>query len=226
MKKIIVAILGIATIGTIASCKKNDDSSPTTAKIMFMNGAINAPALDVTANNAKVSGATGLNFLNKSGYVDVTAGTSVSLAYLISSSSTNLTGASQSITAGKNYSAYAGGDAFSNPSFVFTADDLTAPPSGSAKVRFVHLSPSSLNESIFVGSVKIDSNITYKQVTPFIQVPAGPATVIIQDPQDPPHQVTMANQQFNSGKIYTIVLTGITTGTGTAVLTGTLVNNN
>lgn len=226
MKKVLVAILGFAAIGTISSCKKNDDSSPTTSRVLFMNGAINGPALDAMASNAKVSGATGLTFLNKSGYVNITSGNGTNLAFAVSSTGTNFASTTQNLTVGANYSAFVGGDAFNSPQFVFTSDDLTAPSSGNAKVRFVNLSPSLLNETIYVGSVKIDSNIAYKGVTGFVPVPAGTANVIIQDPNDPPHQVTMSNQNFASGKIYTIVLTGATTGTGTAALTGTMVNNN
>ncbi|XZF13258.1 DUF4397 domain-containing protein [Chitinophagaceae bacterium MMS25-I14] len=226
MKKLYVYLLAATAVFSAASCKKKDDSSPTTARMMFFNGALNTTTVDALIKNAKVAGATNINFLGKAGYVSVTAGSSLTLKYNVTSTSTTLDSTIQTLAVGSSYSTFIGGDAFNGPKLVFASDDLTAPSSTNAKVRFVHLSPSTLSESVYVGTAQIASAIAYKTVTPFMEVPSGTANVIIVDPADQPHQVTLSNQTFSAGKIYTIVLTGITTGTGSAALAGTIINNN
>ena len=50
--------------------------------------------------------------------------------------------------------------------------------------------------------------------------------VLIQDPAQPTLLAQIASQPLLAGKIYTIMLTGTSTGTGSGVLTVTVINNN
>lgn len=226
MKKIIVAILSIATIGTIASCKKSDDSSPTTARMMFFNGTIAASGIDATVNSTKVSGATNIAFLNKTGYIDVPVG-SVPVGYLLNTTQTNLISSPQNLTAGANYSAFAGG-IITTPSLVFTSDDLTAPSSGNAKIRLINLSPDGLNENVYIGSnnTALISGVAAQTGSAFAETSAGTVKITVQDPTKPTQQVALNSQPLASGKIYTIILTGSSVSSGTSALSLTVLNNN
>lgn len=226
MKKIFVAILGFAAIGSISSCKKDDNSSPTTAKVMFYNGSIGTNNIDGTVNAAKVSSATNIAFLNKTGYVDVATG-AVSVGYLLTATQTTLVNFAQNLSVGKYYSAFCGG-IVNAPTLVFTTDDLTSPTSGNAKIRLVNLSPDSLNEAMYIGTnnTPLIQNVSAQTASAFSETPAGTVKITLQDPSKPTQQVTLNNQNLASGKIYTIVLTGTATGIGTAALTPNVVNNN
>jgi hypothetical protein len=195
---------------------------------MFVNGCTGAGLTQVTANNVSIPGASALGFLNYSPYQSVTEGSAVNIAWSINTSGlvTPLISQSVSLTASSYYSVYAGG-IFTKPTFIFAADDMTAPASGFAKVRFVNLSGDTLNESCFIGTPSIATNVGYGTITGFYQVAAQTgATVLFQDPANPTKLATLANQTFGAGKIYTIMLTGISVGTGSTALGLKIINNN
>ncbi|PZF73017.1 DUF4397 domain-containing protein [Taibaiella soli] len=226
MKKILVAILGFAAIGTVSSCKKDDNSTPTTAKMMFFNGTVAAANVDGTINSAKVSSASNIAYLNKTGYVDVATG-GVSVGYLLTITQTSLVNNAENLAVSKYYSAFAGG-IVTKPSLVFTSDDLSAPSANMAKIRLVNLSPDSLNEAMYIGTNNnpIVQNVGPQTASDFSETAAGTVKITLQDPSKPTQQVTIASQNLAAGKIYTIVLTGSAVSTGNSVLTANVVNNN
>jgi hypothetical protein len=119
-----------------------------------------------------------------------------------------------------------GGELPTDISILVINDNLTAPASGKAKVRFVNLSVDNLNMSFFVGTPKLDSNVAYNGFTPFREVNAGAQNVLVQDPANPGYFQTISGQQFDAGKIYTVILTGKDGGTGDATPKLTVIGHN
>jgi Domain of unknown function (DUF4397) len=227
MKKVLL-LLSLAS-GTLffGACHKSSSSPATTANVMFVNGCTGAGLTQVTANSASIPGASALGFLNYSPYQSINEG-AVSMAWSINTSGliTPLISQSVSLTAASYYSVYVGG-IFTKPAFIFATDDMTAPASGFAKVRFVNLSGDTLNESCFIGTPSIATNVGYGTITPFFQVAAQTGvTVLFLDPANPTKLASLPNQTFAAGKIYTIMLTGISVGTGSTALGLKIINNN
>lgn len=223
-------VLAFAALLLVASCgKKNNDPEPIpvtqVAKVMFVNGCIDSGPLKVSVNNTTASNIAGVNYLTNTSYSDVAPGSQVHIAFQLPNSNSKLPEVTHDFAVNNYYSVFAAG-VITSPSTFVTNDDLTAPPAGMAKVRFVNLSPDNLNESIYVGSTKIDSNITYKGTTSFVPVVAGTHRVFVQDPANPPSAQYLDQQVFTAGKIYTVILAGIQNGTGTAVLTLKVIQNN
>ena len=210
-----------------SACSKSSNTPANTASVMFVNGCIPSTALafnvDGTVNGTAVQGATGIALLKTSGYKPVAVGTdSISFA----SSGSEILGGTLSTTVNKSYSAFLGGSGYA-PVFNLVTDDLTAPSSGNVKIRFANFSPQNLNENCFYGSTKLDSDVSYRVVTQFFEVPAATATILMQDPINPTMFPTnLQNQVFTAGKIYTVLLTGLYSSTGSSALTYTLINNN
>jgi hypothetical protein len=230
MRKIILSFSFLAFVVAFAACKKSSNSTPTTAQVMFVNGCAGAAGLSVAANSVAVSSASNIQFQKNTGYTTVTAGSGINMAVSITSSGlvTPLISQSVNLTAGGNYSVYVGG-IFTSPTFVYATDDRTAPAAGFAKVRFVNLSSDALNESCYIGSQKVDSNVASATATPFFQVTAASAVnVLFQDPANPTKLVNLSNQTFSSGGIYTIMITGTSTAAvgSASVLALTVINNN
>ena len=225
MKKYLLVLVAVSSI--TFSCSKKSSGPSNTANVMFVNGCASGAIqnnLDGKVNNATVAGATNIALQKNSAYVPVTAGTADSISFFITGLA-YLVGGSMSLTVNTNYSAFAGG--FINaPSFIILADDLSAPAAGNAKVRFVNLSPDNLNESCYIGAVKLDSNLGYKATSPFLQISAATTNLLIQDISKPTEILNGTNITFTNGKIYTIVITGTNTGTGTSALAYTIINNN
>ena len=227
MKNTLFSILSLAIIAFAASCSKPKSSPATTASVMFVHGCASGTtnvSLDAEIGGVKVNGATSLSFLSKSGYEQVTAGSGINLSFFVSGLS-QLTNQTVSMTVNNHYSAFAGGS-ITSPGICYTTDDLTAPTSGMAKVRFVNLSPDNLNTNCYLGTVKVDSNIGYLACSSFHNVAAGTGLVGMYDQTTPSKSGVISSQTLVSGKIYTFMLTGTASGSGSSVYTLTLINNN
>lgn len=229
MKKNFLLFPILAFIICFTSCSKNNPTTPTTASVMFVNGCAGTGNVDVSVNGTKLVAASNLAFLKTSGYQTVTAGTSVDFAFALTATGTPLISGSENITAGLSYSVFTGGLVTgTSTSFIGTTDDLTAPAAGMAKVRFANLSSDNLNLNCYIGTPKIDSNVSMGTITPFFSISATTTgvNVLLQDPTKPTELSELSSQNFVAGKIYTIMLTGTSTGTLASGLTLTVINNN
>jgi len=225
MKNKLVPVLIIAIAATFSSCKKKDNTSPATANLMFVNACAAGATtvnLDGKVSGTTIVGASNIGFLKNSGYKSVAAGTS-DISFFVTGLN-QLTHASESMVAGSYYSVFAGGS-ITQPVLVFSADDRTAPATGMAKVRFVNLCPDNLTTSCYIGTVKVDSNVAYQTVTPFIQVAAGTIKVGMFDQTTLTNSAIINSQVLAAGTIYTFIFTGTSTGSGSSVLTLTPITN-
>jgi hypothetical protein len=226
MKKALLSLSVIAVVFSFSACNKKDTTPPNTASVMFVNGCAGASNVDVSVNGTKLNSASNLAFLKNSGYQSITAGSNT-LAYTLTATGTPLVNTTQTLTASVHYSFFTGGLVTgTSTTFVFTTDDVTAPSSGKAKVRFINLSSDNLNTSCYIGSVKIDSNVGYKTCTPFFEIMPTTAKVSIIDQAVLSNSGEILGQSIVAGKIYTFMLTGTSGGNGSSALTLTAINNN
>ncbi len=220
MKKLLIPVLAAAII-TSASCSKSSGPSTPQAQVMFMNAWLVTNSVNVTANNVSVS--TNLGFLKNTGYQNVAAGVAEDLAFLLPSPPTKLIDTTVTLTANTHYSVYITG--VTPLAQVMTSDDVTAPTSGMAKVRFVNLSPDTVGYNVYIGSTLVSGADTkYRGVTSFTSIAATSGAVLVSDPNNVPIQTILSNQTFSAGKIYTIVLTGQYGASSTTAIT--ILNNN
>src|ERR1043165_9131611 len=139
MRKITYMLLAAIIIAT--SCnKKNDDPTPTTpavqtAKVKFTNACFGSGQIKAEISDTPVSAASSIDYLASTGYISVLPGTDAKTELILSSDLT-LTQANATYAVNNNYSVFATG-IVTNPSILVTADDLTAPASGKANVRFI-----------------------------------------------------------------------------------------
>jgi len=229
MKKILLAGFSIIMLVTVNACKKNDNTPSNTASVMFVNGCAGTNNVDVTVNGTKVPAAANLPFLKSSGYQAITAGSGLTIAYSLSATATPLISDNETLTAGLHYSSFTGGLVTgTSTATAFAIDDLTPPPAGMAKVRFVNLCIDNLTTGCYVGLTKIDSNVAYKTCTPFFNVTgATTAKISMIDQANAAISAAISNQTLTAGKIYTFMLTGTSAvSSGTSSLTLTVINNN
>lgn len=210
-----------------AACKKNNNTtvpiSGPAAKGLFINATLHVDSLRVNINDTLQSSVGNLLFLSNGGYKNIRDGSKVKVDFIVPKTNGTIASTTQSIIKNNYYSFFAVGEGTvaNPPSIVFVADDMTAPGAGNAKIRFANLSVepgftmTAVIDNASSGIQKLDSNLTYKTVTPFINIAAGTYNVTMGDPGSL-KSVTLANQTIISGKIYTYVFTGKNGATGNA----------
>ncbi len=228
MKNLFLVIPAVTLALVFGGCSKKNNGPATTASVMLVNGCDGNTGIYTKVNGANV-GPSNIPYFGNSSYQTMVAGSAVSINfYLVNPSGTPLIAGTPTFTAGSHYSVFVGG-IITAPDFIVTPDDLSAPSSGNAKVRFINLGSDNLNETFSIGTQNLDSNIALGQFTPFVEIAA--TTGILVFAQDPAHSAggyttQISSQAFSAGKIYTVMLSGTYNGTGATALKLTVIGNN
>ncbi len=192
---------------------------------MFVNGCMTASSVSVKENSVAIAGASGIPFLNSSGYKYVTAGSEVNLTFFLDNTSTPLANRAVNLVAPQHYSVFIGGTV-SYPIYLFTNDDLTPPTSGNVKLRFVNLSPDNINETATVNDTIVAPGIAINTISSFCQVKAGACVIGVFDPFNNSTAFHTDTMILAGGKMYTVMLTGSATGALADTLSLSVIKNN
>ncbi|HEY9534648.1 MAG TPA: DUF4397 domain-containing protein [Mucilaginibacter sp.] len=199
MKKLLFVCLG-ATVLFSACVKKKNEVTGTT-HVRFVNAIQNSYTQDVYVNNALVYGAK-LTEGNQSPYIDYTAGLSN-----VAISNTGTTNANILFTYGTTIGEYSTVFFFQDFDHILVAggikDDMTAPPEGKARVRFVNVDNYSITsfKMDIAGGSNLFQSLVFATASQYFDVDPGTKfTATALSVKDP---VTIdINPQ--AGKIYTI----------------------
>lgn len=232
-RRIVQALLPATLL--LAACSKSDTPAPVApdqGKVLVSHAAAAATTqITAFANDQQVGQ---LNYGQSTGYSNVNTGNAT---IRINNGSSVVSTQSVTIAKDQNYSvfAYSPTATIGSAALLAITDDLTAPASGTAKVRIVHLgvgaaSPVRLSiPAATPGGAPTDltADVAFGAASGFILVNAGSPSLIITStpttPATPRTQVAAVGdgsgqgtgtKAFESGKIYTIVVRGIA---GTAV---------
>jgi hypothetical protein len=217
-------LAAIPAVLAFAGCSKDDDSSTPTPD----QGRINAFHMAASANvGIKVlvddADKATLTYGQGSGYQSFGTGNR-NLKVNVASSGANILNQAVAVEKDKNYSYFAYSNSISTVAGLLIPDDLTAPTAGKAKIRFVHLgqgAATSLKLSTTVASVAdiAGTETPFASASPFVEilpgsyniaVTSGPTSAIVTNVGDGSGSGTSANKSYEAGKIYTVVLRGIT----------------
>jgi hypothetical protein len=200
--KLATALLPLACCALLAGCEKNTlqtsaytpaGESTAQVKVVFTSPYKSNPRYQINVNGQRVStvlSATGtaLNItpypgggLNTGGnstadYLLVPAQqNTISIAIPKNNSNTDsvqLATSSYTFEALKKYSLYFA-DTAANTTSVLVVDSLNRPDSGFARYKFVNLIPDMPAVDLYLGTVKVASNIAYKAVSPSFVIPTN-----------------------------------------------------
>ena len=225
--------LGLLFVGTaltfsLTGCSE-DESSPTAApmasaaaSVKVIHASPNAPGVDLVVDNATVK--TNLMFPENTGYLAVPAGTR-NVKVNVTGTSTTVIGADLSLMAGNSYSVFAV-DSVSRISPLVVADDLTAPASGTAHVRFIHLSPNAPAVDIAVtGGPVVWGNRKFKEFTSFTPLAAGTYNLEVRLAGTSTVVLPLPGIALQAGKIYTVFARGFVGAAGTQGLGAQIIVN-
>lgn len=257
LKYIASAAFGLSIVLFIAACGKDDAASPTSGRVRFYNAVSDAPAagmdliIDGTTINTrnwliagtplvdssfKYRGLFPNNTLLNSSTVDssyfyLTEG-SHNIKLNSIGTATAALNLDLSIAAGKTYTVFAT-DTLSKISAVVATDVVLPAVDKKAVFRFAHMVPDGPAVDVVrtrgTDTTVIFSNITYKTVTPYVQVDTSVGTTGIFKVDylvRPAGARTVATSwtaaSFLNGRVYTLVATGFVGKTGTQAINKTL----
>lgn len=216
------AILITASVTLLSSCKKEE--TKTYAKVLVTHASPDAPGVDLLMDDTKVN-SSALNFPGNTGYLEVESG-SRNIKVNVSGTPTTVINATLTLDKDMNYSVFAV-DSVSKISAVVLTDDLSAPASGKAHVRFVHLSPNAPAVDIAVASsgAVVFGNKSFKEATAFTPLDAGTYNLDVRVAGTTTVALVLPAITLQAGKIYTVFAKGFLGGTGAQALGAEIIVN-
>ncbi|HEY5327036.1 MAG TPA: DUF4397 domain-containing protein [Mucilaginibacter sp.] len=209
----------------ISSCLKentNNNYTPPTALLSFIQASPDEPPVDFFLNSNKVNN-NSIYFGNNIDYVSAYAGTRTANFYTAGTANILFSG-TISLNPNTAYSLFLANKSTS-PEIVLLTDTLNAPPSGKAGLRFINLSPDASNVSL---AIQVDpivisllqlpqtlvTNEPYKGYSTFIPV-AGKTTYNFEVIQTGTNTVlaTLPGVALDNGFVYTIWFGGLVAST-------------
>ncbi|MFQ3661824.1 MAG: DUF4397 domain-containing protein [Chloroflexaceae bacterium] len=122
------------------------------------------------------------------------------------------------VTGGKDYSIIARGTG-DNFGATVLEDDNSRPTPGTARLRAAHFSPNAPAVDIFVNGARAITNLSFKEATGYLEVPAGTYEVGIAPAGGSP--IFTTSLTVEAGKVYTAWASGLLGGAGGQAFTVT-----
>jgi hypothetical protein len=219
-----LGLLAIAVAFTACSDDKDAPTPPASA-LAIVHAAPGSPALDFKINGTKANG-TNLTFGTFLSYGAIVSKT-YEMGVTKKDSTRVLTKSDLELKNNKAYTVFVTGVP-ATPSLVLIEDDLSAPATDKAKLRFVNLSPDggNLNLGVTGQATPLFTNTAFKAATAFSSVdPAAALTLEIKENTKPEVLATLANVKIEKGKIYTIWAKGLKAATDSTKLALKVITN-
>lgn len=223
------ATLLLVLAAGFTACKKEKKEE---ARVLVTHASPDAPGVDLLVDNKKVNSAA-LTFPNNTGYLTVNAGTR-NIKVNAAGTSTTVINADIPFTKDKNYSLFAFNQVASIGA-ILVEDNLTAPASGKAHIRFFHLSPGApavtvgvLNGSTFTGvftNRSFETQATAAANAAFTPVDAGTYNFDVRVAGTTTSVLPLNGIVLQAGKIYTVFARGIVGNTTTPLGASIIVHN-
>ncbi len=202
-----MAVALTATIG----CKKDKDETPpppaATGKVALLNAAFGTDSINLFVD-AKKSNTQLIGYGDSLNYLSTGVGDRE--FDIKKKDNASIVKKTFKTEKDKNYSLLVTnapeGDNFE---LLQVTDDLTAPATDKAKIRFIHLSPDADKLNLMSGDTKLAENISYKTASVYKEVEAKKTSFTIVDPQANKTLLSLTDFDLVKGKIYTIWASGL-----------------
>ena len=225
-KKLVLALAVSITAFTLVGCDDEEDPVqpvPSNSSTMVIHGSPDAPGVDILVDNA-VAG-TNLTYLQNTPYLTLPSGTR-NIKVNVTGTSTTVIEGNLNFAKDKAYSIFAV-NSVANIEPLVLEDNLAAPASGKAHVRFIHLSPDApaVDITLADGTV-VFGNISFKGFTSFTPLDAGTYNLQVRLAGTSTVVLDLGNITLTSGEIYTAYARGFVAGVGDQQLGAAIIVNN
>ena len=203
-----IMMLAVLPALVLTSCDDDDDDNTMieNSNVMVVHASPDAPSVDLLVDDAKVNSAA-LAFPNNTGYLEVPSGRR-NVKVNAAGTNTTVINANLDLDRNDSYTVFAINTLSAIEPLVLE-DDLDAPASGKAHVRFVHLSPDAPAVDVAVtGGPVLFGNRAFKSATDFMPVDAASYNLEVRLAGTQTVVLTVPNVQLANGRIYTIFARG------------------
>ncbi|GGI24707.1 DUF4397 domain-containing protein [Pedobacter mendelii] len=192
----------------ISACKKDwNNDAVTVAGIGFVHASPGTGALDFIVDNQKANNKA-FNYTNDLGYFGAYPGSRL-FGITKKDSTKFISTANVNLQSGLFYSAFVI-DVLPTPKILVVEDDLKAPETGKAKIRFINLSPdaAALDLAVVGKDAALVTAKAYKEASPFISIDPS-ASYTFQIKESNAVTATLPDTKIEAGKIYTLWAKGL-----------------
>lgn len=205
------AFVGVLILSVVlAACSKDKSEPLRLAGIAFVNASPDTTKYGIYVNGQLANPNSLFFYKKKYDYAGLYPGL-IRIDIAKKGSNTSLLSREDVYLSGKAYSFFVA-DTGSKRTLLKIEDDLTAPETDKAKVRFVNLSPGSTGLNLAINGKDADlfTNKLFKESTLFTSVDPGESvTFNIKDNATKAVTATVANVKIEKGKLYTIWARGL-----------------
>jgi len=227
LTKALVTVSALAIALVAVGCGKDDNPTGpqvSQARVMVVHASPDAPGVDLLVDNVKVNSAA-LTFPSNTGYLAVSAG---NRNIKVNAAGTNISviNANLDLSADVSYSVFAT-NVLSSITPLVVQDNLAAPASGKAHVRFMHLSPNApaVDITLTDGTV-VFANRAFGEYTAFTPLDAGTYNLQVRLAGTSTVVLNLPDIAVANGKIYTVFARGLAGGSGDQALSAQIIANN
>ena len=224
-------VLALLAIVSFSSCKK-DDPNPGESRLMTVHASPDAPPVDLLINNVKKN-ATPLAFRGNTEYISVPAGTQ-NLKINPAGSTTPVIEGTIPLEGNKSYSVFAI-NRLSSIRAIAAEDNLAAPASGKAHIRFFHLAPGANIVNIgalvagnfvaWYSNRAFEDQLSMNSFSGFTPIDAGTYSVDVRVAGTTSSLLPPRDIALEAGKIYTIYVRGLLGNASTPFEVATILHN-
>ncbi|OCX54609.1 hypothetical protein BEL04_10280 [Mucilaginibacter sp. PPCGB 2223] len=232
VKSLLAIVISILTISLLPSCGKTAVVSPSssTTKLCVVDASPDLLPMQVYLGSLQL-GTIGkfFNYPTITSYYPVYSGEQV--MQVRNHYQTTVFYVDSVLKDNRNYSLFVTGLASATThadtlTYILTTDYSTLPDLGYGKIRFVNASPRTAGLDITANGTTAFTNVTYKKVTSYIQVPAGIYAFKINATATPASTLsTLSNITVQDGRLYTIYSRGLVGRTDSAAFTASVITN-
>ena len=224
-KLIVLTLFVITSFSFFTGCDEDTVTTPTAnnPKTTVTHDSPNAPNVDILVGDNVI--ASNVPYNNTLQYTELNTGNN-RIRVNVTGTTTSVIDATLFFQEGKYYSIFAI-DSVNKISALRVDDDLTAPGSGNAHVRFIHLSPNAPEVDIAVaGGDVLFPFYEFKEFSDFRPVTAGTYNLEVRLAGTTTVVLPLNNITFEQGKIYTVYARGFVGASGSQALGASIINNN
>lgn len=208
-KAIVVNIMAAAALVFLSSCDNNQIDPFGSARLKVVNAAPNSGSQRFVM--ASIPYISDLEYLEHSvSYHDVSSGNKL-VSQFRDQSDNELYGTEElNLSDDKRYTVYLTGESRDDAEVRLYEDNMTAPASGKAKVKFIHLSAGAPASIDFVDAQgnSLSTNLGRYSQSSYIEVNAGSLAVQVHGTGAAETLAALGETDFSAGKIYTVFIAG------------------
>ncbi|OXB02357.1 DUF4397 domain-containing protein [Flavobacterium pectinovorum] len=204
-----VKIIAIATLVIMSSCDNNEVDPFGSARLKVVNAAPNAGSQKFVMANIPYIG--NLSYLEHSvSYHDVAVGNNLVSQFRDENDNDLYASEELDLDDDKRYTVYLTGESRDDAEVRLYEDNVSAPSSGKAKIKFIHLSSGApVNIDFLDGQGNtLSSNLARYSQSGYSEINAGSVSVQVRGTGGSENLATLSAIDFAAGKVYTVFISG------------------